>query len=515
MKNTILIFSLLVTAYVHADALPRYQWRGLMLDCSRHFFTTQEVKTTIDRLAELDMNVFHWHLTDGEGWRVEIKKYPLLTSTGAVRRASSKRNTTMGRDVVDGVYGPYFYTQDEMRDIVAYAAKKGVTIVPEIEFPGHSGAAVGAYPFLKCDGFWNNGEFCLGKETTFEFYTNVLEEVMAIFPGEVIHCGGDECQMNGWRKCPRCQARIKELGLKDEHALQGWATKRIAEYLEKRGRRLMGWDELASWDDLPRSVIVQSYRGADYGIAAAKKGFDVVMSPDTYCYLDLVQGIADDPEEYQPFGALVSVEKIAGFDPCAGVPENCRAHILGAQGNLWTELVTDYRGVEWRIFPRLAAIAEVLKNGPAKDKSAFMKKMSDRRCDYLERGVNAAPVAPLFEVNMKPIDGAVWKTKAAEKTPRFEFAKMLDNPLDFSVFEFSLTNKVDRYRKVYATWDKTIADDGYYLKLSWDEISARASTTNGFNAVLRQLRHLARRKPNGVLEFDGGEVYRKIVADEK
>ncbi|MBQ7721473.1 MAG: family 20 glycosylhydrolase [Kiritimatiellae bacterium] len=486
-----------------ASTEPKFAWRGHMLDVSRHFFTVEDIMRTLDLMHEFGLNVFHWHLTDGSGWRLQIDRYPKLTTVGAVRKASTKRTTTMGLDVVDGDYGPFFYTKDQVREIVRHASGLGIRVIPEIEIPGHSGAAIGAYPELGCTGRWNCGEYCLGKESTFEFLRNVLDEVIELFPDEVVHIGGDECAGVHWKDCHDCQARIRELGLKDTHDLQGWATKRFADYLESKGRRLMGWDELATWDDLPRSVIVQSYRGASYGVAAAKKGFDVVMSPDTFCYLDYVQGLADDPEEYQPFGVLLDVARIARFDPCADVPEDCRHHILGGQGNLWTELVPDRRAAEWRTWPRLAAIADVLWNGPANDLPAFMRRMQAIRDDLVGRGVNAAPLGPLFKPVPDLLPGARYESVKADNGKRLDFAKMLDNPLDFSVLRFDPDDKDDSFRHVFATRDPSMAKGTYRLDMNFDRISMSAPDDEGFERGLAQMRALARRKRGGVMEFTG------------
>ena len=485
---------------------PRYAWRGHMLDVSRHFFTVDDVKKTLDLMHEHGLNVFHWHLTDGEGWRLQLDRYPELTAIGSVRKASTKRTTTMGLDVVDGDYGPFFYTKDQIREVVRYAAERGIRVVPEIEFPGHSGAAVRSRSELGCRGLWNCGEYCLGKESTFEFFRNVIDEVCELFPGEVIHVGGDECTGANWKKCADCQSRMKENGLADVHALQGWATKRVALYIEKKGRRMMGWDELASWDDLPRSVIIQSYRGASYGVAAAKKGFDVVMSPDTFCYLDYVQGLEGDPEEYQPFGVLLDVAKITRFDPCADVPEEFRRHILGGEGNLWTELVPDMKGVEWRVWPRLAAIADVLWNGPAKDVPAFMARMQRIRDDLVKRGINAAPLGPLFKPVPDLLPGARYESLKSENGKRLDFAKMLDNPLDFGILRFDHEDKSDSFRHVYATRDATMEKGTYRLDLNFDKISMSAPDDEGFRRGLEQLRALARPKRGGVMEFTGAVI---------
>ncbi len=501
-----IMFSTIAFASEYCGKTPKFAWRGHMLDVARHFFTVDDIKKTLDLMHEHNLNVFHWHLTDHDGWRLQLDCYPKLTEVGSVRKASSKRTTTMGLDVVDGDYGPFFYTKDQVREIIRYAAERGIRIVPEIEFPGHSSAAVRAYPQLGCTGLWNCGEFCLGKESTYEMFKKILDEVCELFPGEVIHIGGDECTGGNWKKCADCQGVIKKYGLKDTHALQGWATKRMAEYLEKKGRRMMGWDELSSWDDLPRSVIIQSYRGASFGVAAAKKGFDVVMSPDTFCYLDYVQGLEGDKEEYQPFGVYLNVEKIARFDPCEGVPQEFKKHILGGQGNLWTELVPDRKGAEWRVWPRLAAIADVLKNGPAADTQVFMKRMGEIREDLVKRGINAAPLGPLFKMIPDLLPGARYESIKADNGKRWDFAKMLDNPLDFSVLRFNHADKSDSFRHIFATRDKSMKKGSYKIDLNFDKIEMWAPDDEGFERGLAQLRHLARHKRSGAMEFTGAVI---------
>ena len=269
----------------------------------------------------------------------------------------------------------------------------------------------------------------------------------------------------------------------------------------------MGWDELATWDDLPRSVIIQSYRGASYGVAAAKKGFDVVMSPDTFCYLDYVQGLEGDPEEYQPFGVLLTVAKIARFDPCAGVPEDCRKHILGGQGNLWTELVTDQKAADWRTWPRLAALADVLRNGPAKDlPDGQARVVVGIRDDLVRRGVNAAPLGPLFKPVPDLLPGARYESLKSENGKRLDFAKMLDNPLNFSVLQFDLNDRRDSFRRVFATRDASMEKGSYRLDLEFDRISMSAADDDGFRRGLEQLKALARPKRGGVMEFTGAVI---------
>ena len=494
-------------------AAPKFAWRGYMLDTSRHFFTVGEIKRALDAMQEVGLNVFHWHLTDSEGWRLEIERYPKLTSVGSVRR-NGPRGSTMGDETVTGEYGPYFYTKAQVREIVAYAAARGIRVVPELDIPGHSAAAIRAYPELGCRGQGNNGELCLGRDATLETFENILREVMELFPGEVIHLGGDECSRRNWRKCPDCQARIRALGLRGEKGLQGWATARFARFLERNGRRMAGWDEIAEFDDMPRSAIVTAYRSSARGIDAAKKGFDVVFCPCEFCYLDYVQGLEGDPYEYQPFGCVLSAMKIAGFDPAAGCPAAARRHILGGQGNLWTELVCDWAGAEWRTWPRLAAIADVLANGPEKDAAAFAARLEKTRTKLKARGVNAAPIGPLFKERPDLEPGSRYTVF------RPDFAKLLPTELSVASLCFDWNDGADAFRKVYARKDTSIPSGGYRLDLDWCRIEAEASDAAGFTNAVRQLRALARMKRGGAMEFpacriENGDIPRRTLPVER
>ena len=496
-----------------SPAAPRYGWRGYMLDTSRHFFTVGEIKRALDAMQEVGLNVFHWHLTDSEGWRLEIERYPKLTSVGSVRR-NGPRGSTMGDETVMGEYGPYFYTKAQVREIVAYAAARGIRVVPELDIPGHSAAAIRAYPELGCRGQGNNGELCLGRDATLETFENILREVMELFPGEVIHLGGDECSRRNWRKCPDCQARIRALGLRGEKGLQGWATARFARFLERNGRRMAGWDEIAEFDDMPRSAIVTAYRSSARGIDAAKKGFDVVFCPCEFCYLDYVQGLEGDPYEYQPFGCVLSAMKIAGFDPAAGCPAAARRHILGGQGNLWTELVCDWAGAEWRTWPRLAAIADVLANGPEKDAAAFAARLEKVRTKLKAKGVNVAPIGPLFKERPDLEPGSRYTVF------RPDFAKLLPTELSVASLCFDWNDGADAFRKVYARKDMSIPSGGYRLDLDWCRIEAEASDAAGFTNAVRQLRALARMKRGGAMEFpacriENGDIPRRMLPVER
>lgn len=353
---------------VEIDDEPRYAWRGLMLDVSRHFFDVDDVKRFIDLLAMHKFNTFHWHLVDDQGWRIEIRKYPKLTQVGAWRSGIG-----FGLDpkhgeawAADGRYGGFF-TQAQVREVVAYAAARHITVVPEIEMPGHSTAALAAYPELSCSGgpFTTElnagvhpGVFCASNPAVDAFIRDVLDEVLELFPGRFIHVGGDEVPKDPWKKCPRCQAYIKERGLKDEHELQSDFIRRADRYLAGRGRRLVGWDEILE-GGLAEGATVMSWRGTDGGVAAARAGHDVVMSPNAYWYLDHYQA----PKETQPkaIGGFSPLEKVYSFDPI--VPELSAAeakHVLGGQGNIWTEYMPNYRHVEYMAYPRACAIAEAL-----------------------------------------------------------------------------------------------------------------------------------------------------------
>lgn len=339
---------------------PRYAWRGMLLDSGRHFMPKDFVKRYIDLLAYHKMNVLHWHLTEDQGWRIEIKKYPKLTEIGAWRTAT--RDSEQPRDP-RGRYGGY-YTQEDIREIVAHARSRFVTIVPEIEMPGHSLAALAAYPELSCTGgpfevgtAWGvyDDVYCAGSDRTFEFLEGVLSEVVELFPSEFIHIGGDECPKVRWQACDKCQARMKAEGLKDEHELQSWFIRRIEKFLAAKGRRLIGWDEILE-GGLPPNATVQSWRGMSGAIAAATSGHDVIASPNSHCYLDYPQMPAPDAPGWMGVIGLQTSYSLEPTPPSL-TPAQSR-HILGIEGNMWTERTPPSR-VDQQVFPRLCALAEV------------------------------------------------------------------------------------------------------------------------------------------------------------
>lgn len=343
---------------------PRLGYRGTMLDVCRHFFTVDEVKTFIDMLALHKLSVFHWHLTDDQGWRIEIKKYPNLTKVG-----SQRKQTVIGKNTgkYDGTpYGPYFFTQEQIKEVIQYAADRYITIIPEVELPGHALAALASYPELGCSGgpydvcqMWGvfPEVFCPGNEKTFEFWEGVLEEVAELFPSDIIHIGGDECPRDEWKKCKKCQARMKKENLKQESDLQNYVVHRIEGFLKSKGKRIIGWDEILE-GDVSKTAIVMSWRGKKGGIEGAKRGNEVIMVPNDYVYFDYYQSkdIANEPFG---IGGFVDVAKVYSLDPTEGLTAEEADKILGVQANLWAEYITTFSHAQYMLLPRMAAMAEV------------------------------------------------------------------------------------------------------------------------------------------------------------
>jgi len=365
---------------------PRFGYRGMHLDVSRHFFDVAFIKKYIDLIAIHKMNVFHWHLTDDQGWRIEIKKYPKLTEVGAWRVDHEdlpwgERPDQTGKD--SATYGGY-YTREQIREVVAYASERGVTVIPEIEMPGHSAATIASYPELSCRGMQTTvppggraeiNILCAGKEETFSFLEDVLSEVMPLFPSKYIHIGGDEAWKKEWEDCPLCQKRIKDEGLADEHELQSYFIRRIDRFLTSKGKMLIGWDEILE-GGLAGKATVMSWRGEAGGVKAAKLNHDVIMTPVDYCYFDYYQ--SEDRELEPPaFNGYISLQKVYGAEP---VPEELSSdeakHVLGAQGNVWTEFMPTGAIVEYRVLPRMSALSEVLWSpGETRDADDFMMRL--------------------------------------------------------------------------------------------------------------------------------------------
>jgi hexosaminidase len=362
-----------------------------LLDTGRHFLPVPFVKRFIDLMALHKLNTLQFHLTEDQSWRIEIKKYPRLTEVGSVRDESPLRGN---RKVGDGQpYGPFFYTQDHIREIVAYAAQRHVTVVPEIEMPGHSRAALAAYPELSCNGRPLK-VYCAGNDQVFQFNRDVLMEVMALFPSIFIHIGGDECPKNRWNACAKCKARMEHEGLTSAEKLQGWFIKQMDVFLAAHGRRLIGWGEILE-GSLASGAAVMSWRGNKAGIAAAKAGHDVVMAPAGECYLNYPQSKVEG-EPAEAGSGYVPLYTVYGFEPApAELSEEQKSHIIGVQGCLWSEYLFEPKDVEYFAFPRLCALSEVAWTPkPRKDYNEFW----DRINFHIERlkvlGVNFRPLTP-------------------------------------------------------------------------------------------------------------------------
>ncbi|PSK82006.1 hexosaminidase [Prolixibacter denitrificans] len=384
---------------VEIEDAPRFSWRGMHLDVGRHFMPVDFVKKYIDYIAMNKMNVFHWHLTEDQGWRIEIKKYPKLTEIGSKRKETIIGHAHESKEYDGTPYGG-FYTQDEIKDVVAYAKARYVTVVPEIELPGHALAALASYPELGCTGgpyevatTWGvfDDVYCAGKENTFKFLEDVISEVMPLFPGEYFHIGGDECPKTQWKKCPYCQARMKKEGLKNEHELQSYFVQRIEKFLNEHGKKMIGWDEILEGGLAPNATVM-SWRGEEGGIAAAQAHHDAVMTPGNYCYFDHYQ--ADPKTQPLAIGGLTPLKEVYEYEP---IPKELSAeegkYILGAQGNVWTEYMKTPERVEYMVFPRIAALAEVVWSPKAsRNYDDFMSRMQDEVKRYDALGINYCKV---------------------------------------------------------------------------------------------------------------------------
>ena len=382
---------------VEIEDAPRFAWRGLMLDEGRHFFGKAVVLRLLDEMALHKLNTLHWHLTDDQGWRIAVDKYPRLAEISSKRPSSV---TPGDRKAQDGKpYGPYFYAKDEIREIVAYAKARHIRVVPEIEMPGHGRAALAAYPELSCRAqpleprvTWGVEEevYCAGNDATLRFLEGVLDGVCELFDSPYVHVGGDECPKTRWKECPKCQARMKQHGLKDEHELQSWFVQHFDQYLAKKGCRLIGWDEILEGGLAPGAAVM-SWRGMKGGQAAVEQEHDVVMTPTDFCYFDYRQFSGNDGYEY--IGGLLPLKKVYAFDPCAGIPAYREKHVLGGQANAWSEYIWGQKDAEWKIFPRLCALSEAVWSPLEKRNYAEFCKRMERHSDRLARlGINAAPV---------------------------------------------------------------------------------------------------------------------------
>ena len=393
---------------------PRFSYHGMHLDVGRHFFPKEFMKKYIDLLALHNMNTFHWHLTDDQGWRIEIKKYPKLTEIG-----SQRSRTVIGRNTQEYDNTPYggFFTQEEAKEIVKYAQERYITVIPEVDLPGHMLAALAAYPEMGCTGGpyevcprWGIFEdvLCIGNDQTMQFLEDVMNEIIEIFPSKYVHIGGDEAPRTRWEKCPKCQARIKTEGLKAdknhtaEDRLQSYCMTRIEEFLNSKGRQIIGWDEILEGDVAPNATVM-SWRGMEGGIKAAQLGHDVIMTPTSFCYFDYYQ-TADTKDEPLGIGGYVPIEKVYSLEPVPAVlTEEQSKHILGAQANLWTEYIHSSEHVEYMVLPRMAALAEVQWTQPEKkDFKDFTKRLARLMKFYQRDGFNYAKHVFDLKVDFTP-----------------------------------------------------------------------------------------------------------------
>lgn len=439
---------------------PRFAYRGAMLDVARHFYTVDEVKTFIDMLALHNINRFHWHLTDDQGWRIEIKKYPKLMSV-----ASERKETVVGRwysGIYDGkTYGGY-YTQDELRDVIDYAAKRHITIIPEVDLPGHMQAALTAYPELGCTGgpyevrtIWGVSQdvLCVGNDFTLQFVKDVLSEVADIFPSEYIHIGGDECPKVRWEKCPKCQERIKSLGLKSdakhtkEQRLQSYMIQEAAKYLKEKGKRIIGWTEILEGGLVPDATLM-SWIGESGGIEAAHQHHDVIMTPNTYLYFDYYQSkkVEDEP---LAIGGYLPIEKTYNYEPMPKeLTKEEQQYIKGVQANLWTEYIPVFSQVQYMVLPRLGAAAEVQWTDPSKkDYKDFLRRVPHLVVVYDCYGWNYA--THVYDVNVD------MKADTVNHVLNVQLSTMADDPIYYTLDGQDPTEKSLKYTKPF-TIDQSV-----------------------------------------------------------
>lgn len=439
---------------------PRFAYRGAMLDVARHFYTVDEVKTFIDMLALHNINRFHWHLTDDQGWRIEIKKYPKLMSV-----ASERKETVVGRwysGIYDGKpYGGY-YTQDELRDVIDYAAKRHITIIPEVDLPGHMQAALTAYPELGCTGgpyevrtIWGVSQdvLCVGNDFTLQFVKDVLSEVADIFPSEYIHIGGDECPKVRWEKCPKCQERTKSLGLKSdakhtkEQRLQSYMIQEAAKYLKEKGKRIIGWTEILEGGLVPDATLM-SWIGESGGIEAAHQHHDVIMTPNTYLYFDYYQSkkVEDEP---LAIGGYLPIEKTYNYEPMPKeLTKEEQQYIKGVQANLWTEYIPVFSQVQYMVLPRLGAAAEVQWTDPSKkDYKDFLRRVPHLVAVYDCYGWNYA--THVYDVNVD------MKADTVNHVLNVQLSTMADDPIYYTLDGQDPTEKSLKYTKPF-TIDQSV-----------------------------------------------------------
>ena len=486
---------------------PRFSYRGMHLDVSRHFFPKEFIKRYLDLMAMYKFNTFHWHLTDDNGWRIEIKKYPGLIQTAAWRvdHENLPWNSRPAQQTGDKTtYGGY-YTQDDIREIIQYAAERYITIIPEIEMPAHSVEVLAAYPRLSCTGgpftvppgkYWPNSDiFCAGNDSVFTFFEDVLTEVMALFPSPYIHVGGDEADKTNWKKCPKCQARIKTEGLKDETELQSYFIKRMEKFIVSKGRKLIGWDEILE-GGLPPEATVMSWRGTEGGIAAARQGHDAIMTPGAYCYFDYYQ--ADPQSEPKAIGGFTTLKKVYGYEPRPGkLTDEEAKHILGAQGNVWTEFIPSFSQVEYMAVPRMIALSEVLWSPKSlRNWSDFRSRMEFqyKRLDYMivnySKGSFKVEVSTLpdpktnkekiylsSEQGNLPIHYTLDGTEPSLQSSRYESPIEVVKNTDLKAAMFPDGKPKEKSSSMLVIFHKAIGKPVKYLQIYSDRYPAGGATT--------------------------------------
>ncbi|MBM3452406.1 MAG: beta-N-acetylhexosaminidase [Bacteroidetes bacterium] len=490
---------------------PKFQWRGLHLDVSRHFFTVEEVKRYIDLMSMYKFNTFHWHLTDDQGWRIEIKQFPKLTEIGAWRDSTVENHyTTKPRTYKKERYGG-FYTQEQIKEVVAYAASKYITIVPEIEMPGHSRAALAAYPEYSCtgkelcvEGLWGvfDDIFC-SKDETISFLQKILDEVALLFPGEFIHIGGDEAPKKRWKECEKCQNVINTNNLKDEHELQSYFIQKMDKYLASKGKKLIGWDEILE-GGLSQNAAVMSWRGFDGGIEAAKQEHYVVMSPGSHCYFDHYQGKKNEP---LAIGGYTPLEKAYEFNPIPpDLDEKYHSYILGGQANLWTEYIADFKKLEYMTYPRAIALSQTLWSIEKPDYNTFKYILSNNHFKYLEaKKVNFSKTAFLPEVEWKRSKGGLkFRINASKESGQIELSYSRNEIL---INDYSKTGNNTNVTFAPNSWiqvkrpKKGITNHHYYIKTT-ENSSSSHFIINATHALGLPIKYITEPSPN----YNGGDL---------
>lgn len=397
----------------HIVDAPAFRWRGFMLDEGRHFFGKEVVKSVLDHMAEVKLNVFHWHLTEDQGWRVDVSRFPELVKWGSVRKESVRFGCSgvpakgeQGRDkeILNGEqYGPFFYTPADIAEILAHAKARHIAVVPEFEVPGHVRALLAAHPEFSCKGDLpreprcrnavEDEVLCVGNDAAVAFVEAVLDEFCAMFPGVYIHIGGDECPKKRWKECPKCQAKIRSLGLKDEDALQAWLTNRLTRRLAAKGRRAVGWDEIM-YGNPGTEAIVQAWRKAEYAAEAAAKGHEVIVSDWSTLYFSVPQGVKDDPYWYLARHRHISLDQVYAYDPLKGIPAERQSKVIGSECCLWSECCWNRFDLEFKLWPRLLAFAEITWTAPKapRDFEAFSCRAAKYRRYLISEHVNCAPL---------------------------------------------------------------------------------------------------------------------------